>query len=134
MILLDTNICIYIMNNRPEAVRDKFIQYKLSDMAISSITLFELSAGAHKSAKAAENITRLEQFASLIDVLPFDTLAAQKAGWLRHHLRSQGTPIGDMDTLIAAHALALQLTLVTNNEKEFRRVPELSVENWLLDS
>lgn len=134
MILLDTNICIYIMNNRPEAVRDKFIQYKLSDMAISSITLFELYAGAHKSAQAAENITRLEQFASLIDVLPFNALAAQKAGWLRHHLRSQGTPISDMDTLIAAHALALQLTLVTNNEKEFLRVPELSVENWLLDS
>ena len=131
MYLLDTDTCIYIINNKPEAVRSKFRTVSLNEIAISSITLFELDAGARKGNRAEESLQKLEQFASIIQVLPFDAEAARHAGALRQHLREQGTPIGDMDTLIAAHALSVGATVITNNLKEFQRVPELSVENWL---
>jgi tRNA(fMet)-specific endonuclease VapC len=131
MYLLDTNICIYIINNKPDKLRAKFAKLSLSDLAISSITLFELDAGARKGSKAKENLERLEQFASLIQVLPFDAKAARQAGALRQQLRERGKPIGDMDMLIAAQALSLPATVVTNNEKEFSLVPDLRVENWL---
>ena len=131
MFVLDTNICIYIINNKPEKVRAKFAEISLNDIAISSITLFELEAGARKGSKAKENLARLEQFANLIQELPFDAKAARQGGALRQHLREQGTLIGAMDMLIAAHALSINAIVVTNNKKEFDRVPELKVENWL---
>ncbi len=131
MFILDTNICIYIINNKPKAVRKRFKQLNLNDIAISSITLFELNAGAHKSERGKENLLRLEQFASLIQVLPFDAKAAVQAGQLRQNLYKRGLPIGDMDLLIAAHALALEATLVSNNLREFERVEKLITVNWL---
>ena len=131
MYILDTNICIYIINNHPKQVRHKFEQIKLSDIAISSISLFELDAGARKGSKSTDNLLRLEQFASFIQILPFDAKAAKEAGKLRHYLFKKGQPVSDMDMLIAAHALSLSATVVSNNLKEFERVPELSCENWL---
>ena len=118
------------MNNRPAQVREKFEAISLSQIAISSITLFELDAGARKSQKSKENLQRLEQFVKFINVLSFDSIAAQTAGRFRTLLRSQGTPIGDMDTLIAAHVFSINATVVTNNVKEFERVPDLKIENW----
>ncbi|MEM7736426.1 MAG: PIN domain-containing protein [Deinococcota bacterium] len=129
--VLDTNICIYIINQKPVQVRDKFASTSLHDLAISSISLFELDAGARKGSQADANLDKLTRFASLITVLAFDAAAAREAGRLRQHLRSQGTPIRDMDVLIAAHVLSLDAVVVTNNVQEFQRVPELQVENWL---
>ena len=129
--LLDTNTCIFIMNHRPSKVREKFASLDISLIAISSITLFELEWGFRKGSKAKENLERLEGFTSLIDVSAFDALAARKAGELHQHLREHGTPIGDMDLLIAGHALALDATVVTNNVREFSRVQGLVVEDWL---
>jgi tRNA(fMet)-specific endonuclease VapC len=132
MYLLDTNICIYIINQKPETVRTKFEAVSLSDIGISSITLFELDAGARKGSKSKENLKLLEQFASVLQVLPFDAMAAREAGKLRQFLRERGTPIGDMDMLIAAHALSINAVVVSNNVKEFARVPKLKLENWLI--
>ncbi len=131
MYLLDTNTCIFIINHNPPKARARFATVALADIAISSITLFELDAGARKGAKAKTNLTRLEQFAAAINVLAFDATAARKAGELRQHLRESGAPIGDMDTLIAAHALAVGAIVVTNNTSEFSRVPGLVLEDWL---
>ncbi len=134
MYLLDTNTCIFIINDRPSKVREKFATVALRDTAMSSITLFELDSGFRKGAKGAENLLRLEQFISLVQVAPFDAVAAQKSGELRQHLRERGTPIGDLDNLIAGHALALGATVVTNNLREFGRVPGLGLEDWLSDT
>jgi tRNA(fMet)-specific endonuclease VapC len=131
MYLLDTNTCIFIINHNPPTARARFEAVALPDIAISSITLFELDAGARKGTKSNANLIRLEQFAATINVLAFDATAARKAGELRQHLRERGTPIGDMDTLIAAHALAVGATVVTNNLGEFSRVPGLVLEDWL---
>jgi tRNA(fMet)-specific endonuclease VapC len=131
MYLLDTNTCIYIINKKPERVRVKFEAVSLAEIGISSITLFELDAGARKGSKAKENLKVLERFASVLQILPFDAVAAREAGKLRQHLRERGTPIGDMDMLIAAHALSVSGIVVTNNIKEFARVPNLKTENWL---
>jgi len=131
--LLDTNTCIFIINNRPPKAREKFATIELTEMAMSSITLFELDSAFRKGSKAAENLARLEQFISLVQVVPFDAIAAQKAGELRQHLREQGTPVGDLDNLIAGHALSLGATVVTNNLREFGRVPGLGLEDWLSD-
>jgi tRNA(fMet)-specific endonuclease VapC len=131
MYVLDTNTCIYIINHNPPNARARFEAVALSEIAISSITLFELDAGARKGAKAKANLVRLERFAAAINVLAFDASAARKAGELRQRLRELGTPIGDMDTLIAAHALAVGATVVTNNTQEFSRVPGLVLEDWL---
>ncbi|MEM6431416.1 MAG: type II toxin-antitoxin system VapC family toxin [Deinococcota bacterium] len=132
MYLLDTNTCIFIINRRPAQVRHKFTEIQLHELAISSITLFELDFGARKSTKVEDNLAQLDRFTSLVTVLPFDATAAQEAGRLRHYLRQQGTPIGDMDTLIAAHGLSVRATVVTNNTREFERVPDLVVEDWLV--
>lgn len=131
MYLLDTNTCIFIINHNPPSARASFEAVPLSDIAISSITLFELDAGARKGAKAKANLSRLERFADAINVLAFDASAARQAGELRQVLRERGTPIGDMDTLIAAHALSVGATVVTNNTAEFSRVPGLVLEDWL---
>jgi tRNA(fMet)-specific endonuclease VapC len=129
--LLDTNTCIYIINHKPPEARQRFAQISRSDLAISSITLFELSYGVHKSQRINENLASLGRFTALVRVLPFDQQAAELAGALRHQLRTQ--PIGDMDVLIAAHGLSLQAVVVTRNLREFGRVPGLLTENWLAD-
>lgn len=129
--MLDTNICIYIIKRKPQAVLERFLRTKISQIGISSITLSELLYGVSKSSRPAQNQIALTQFTAPLEILPYDDHAAQFYGDLRAHLEKKGTPIGSLDMLIAAHALAVSCTLVTNNEKEFNRVANLKVANWL---
>lgn len=128
--LLDTNICIYIIKKNPLAVREHFLRNTNNDIAISSIVVAELAFGASKS-KSDRSTPKLMNFLASIQSVAFDDEAAFKYGKLRHDLESLGTPIGPLDTQIAAHALALDCVLVTNNEREFKRVPGLKIENWI---
>lgn len=128
--LLDTNICIYIINRRPEAVFEHFAGLQAGTVGISSITGGELHYGVSKSG-SARNRRALEKFLAPLDVLPFDDAAMREYGRVRTHLEKKGTPIGSLDMLIAAHALALDVVLVTNNLREFKRVPGLRLENWV---
>ncbi|HLB58092.1 MAG: twitching motility protein PilT [Gammaproteobacteria bacterium RIFCSPHIGHO2_02_FULL_42_13] len=128
--MLDTNICIYLIKKRPENVIDKFQSLKLGDVCFSSITLSELFYGVEKSQRKQKNTSALEKFILPLDILPFDDKAAYQYGALRAYLERKGTPIGSMDLMIAAHALSIRAILVTNNVKEFSRVPKLTLENW----
>ncbi len=127
--LLDTNICIYIINKRPPQVINRFKALPVGEIALSSISAAELAYGVQKSG-SSKNFDALQLFLSPIEILAFDEKAFWAYGKIRAHLEKAGTPIGSMDTLIAAHALALDLTLVTNNQREFSRVDGLRVENW----
>ena len=129
--MLDTNICIYVIKQKPAVVLERFRQTDISEISISSITLSELFHGVSKSSKPEQNLMALMQFVAPLEILPFGGEAAQYYGDLRAHLEMQGTPIGSLDMLIAAHALSNESTLVTNNEKEFNRVPSLKIENWV---
>lgn len=129
--MLDTNTCIYIIKKKPPDVIERFIQTEISQIGISSITLSELSYGVSKSSKPEQNQIALAQFVAPLEILPYGDDAAQYYGTLRTHLEKQGTPIGSLDMLIAAHALSTDCTLVTNNEKEFVRIPNLKIENWV---
>ena len=129
--ILYTNICIYIIKQKPREVFDRFNALEISQIAISSITMSELSYGVHKSSKPHQNQIALAQFAAPLEILPYSDDASQYYGALRTRLEKQGTPIRALDMLIAAHALSLNCTLVTNNEKEFSRVPKLNIENWV---
>jgi len=127
---LDTNSCINVMRTYPPALRERF--NALADqLCISSVTLGELHYGAEKSARRAHNLTALEHFAARLDVLPFDAKAAAHFGQLRAELERAGTPCGPHDTQIGGHARSEGLTLVTNNLREFSRMPGLRVENWV---
>jgi tRNA(fMet)-specific endonuclease VapC len=128
--MLDTNICIYVIREKPAGVLRRFRQTNVKDVCISSITLGELEYGVNRSSQPGRNKLALAAFLAPIQVSPFEDMAAQAYGQVRAVLEKQGTPIGSLDTLIAAHALSLDCTLVTNNEKEFRRVPGLHVQNW----
>ncbi|WP_339094540.1 type II toxin-antitoxin system tRNA(fMet)-specific endonuclease VapC [Deinococcus sp. VB343] len=127
--LLDTNTCIYIINRRPPHVAENFAQHAPDAVGLSSITLAELRYGVTKSG-SAKNAAVLEAFIQPLEIVPFDAEATRHYGSLRSLLEKQGTPIGAMDLLIAAHALALGVTVVTNNVKEFERVEGLELENW----
>ena len=129
--MLDTNICIYVIKNKPEQVLQRFKENLSKGLCISVITLAELEYGIAKSAYQEKNTTALIQFLSILTVLPFDDMAAVEYGGICALLQKQGTPIGTMDMLIAAHAKAEKLVLVTNNISEFQRVPELKTENWV---
>ena len=129
--MLDTNIIAYAKNNRPESVLQRFMEHRPEDMCISAITMAELEFGICKSSKPAQNRLALMMFLSEIQVVPFDGKAAQEYGSIRAELTARGTPIGANDLLIAAHARSLGLTLITNNGREFERVPGLTVENWI---
>ena len=129
--LLDTNVCIYIIKRRPSHVIERFKQTKISQIGISSITLSELLYGVSKSSKPEQNQVALTQFIAPLEILPYDDEAAHCYGDLRALLEKGGTPIGSLDMLIAAQALSIACTLVTNNEKEFNRVPKLKIENWI---
>ena len=129
--MLDTNIIAYAKNNRPESVLQQFMEHRPEDMCISAITMAELEFGICKSSKPAQNRLALMMFLSEIQVVPFDGKAAQEYGSIRAELTARGTPIGANDLLIAAHARSLGLTLITNNGREFERVPGLTVENWV---
>ncbi|CAB5166945.1 VapC toxin protein [Olavius algarvensis associated proteobacterium Delta 3] len=128
--LLDTNICIYLIRKKPLVVIDRIRRKQISQIGISSITLSELVFGIAKSSRPEQNEMALAQFLAPLDILPYDSEAARHYGRLRFYLEKEGTPIGPLDTLIAAHALSLRCILVTNNEKEFQRVPALLIENW----
>ncbi len=128
--VLDTNICIYIINRQPPAVFERFAGLRVGQVAISSITGAELHFGISKT-RSERNRHALEKFLAPLDVLPFEENAMREYGHLRAHLEQKGTPIGALDTLIAAHALSLDCVLVTNNQREFKRVPKLRLENWV---
>lgn len=129
--LLDTNICIYIIKKKPLAIFNKFRSFPLGTVGISSITLAELRYGIEKSSQVQKNKVALEQFLLPLEILDFNFAASVEYGKIRSILERNGTPIGPLDTLIAAHAKSEGLTLVTNNEKEFKRVDQLKVENWI---
>jgi tRNA(fMet)-specific endonuclease VapC len=128
--LLDSNIVIYVIKRRPIEVMSVFNE-NAGRMAISAITLSELCHGAEKSAKVAQNLAVVEEFASLLEVLPYTAKASQHYGAIRTSLEKVGRPIGVNDLHIAAHARSEGLTLVTNNLGEFERVPGLLTENWV---
>lgn len=128
--MLDTNICIYAIKNKPEQVLRRLKDNMQYGLCISAITLAELEHGVEKSLFPERNRAALMQFISILDVLPFDDLAAVKYGEICAHLQKIGKPIGTMDMLIAGHAKAEQMILVTNNVREFERVPGLEIENW----
>jgi len=128
--LFDTNICIFLINRKPETVFRKLRSVPLGEIGISSVSVSELLYGVAKSAAVEKNQAALEKFLLPLDILPYDALAAEHYGPLRAYLESRGTPIGPMDLMIAAHALSQNLMLVTNNLKEFKRVPGLRVEDW----
>ncbi len=128
--LLDTNIAIYVIKRRPAAVMGIFNE-NAGRMAISTITLSELFHGAEKSARVAQNLAIVEEFASLLEVLPYTAKASMHYGSIRSALEKAGQPIGVNDLHIAAHARSAGLTLVTNDVGEFKRVPGLLLENWV---
>ena len=128
--LLDTNIVIYTMKNRPTKVRDQFMLHD-GRMAISSVTLGELVYGAERSSQPDRNLKDIESLLSRMEVLQFDDVAAYHFGQLRADLYNRGLPIGPYDMMIAGHARSRGLILVTNNVAEFERVPGLRIENWV---
>ena len=129
--LLDTNICIYIMKNRPPQVISKFKKFDIGDVAISSITLFELQYGAYKSQNMDKSLEVIQSFIAPLDIIPFGRKAADICGKIRADLQLQGNVIGLADIQIAAIAMGRDYTLVTNNLKEFQRINGLVLENWV---
>jgi tRNA(fMet)-specific endonuclease VapC len=127
--MLDTNICIFTIKNKPQQVRDAFNRHH-GQLCISSVSLMELIYGAEKSANPERNLVVVEGFAARLEVLPYDELAASHTGQLRAELARNGTPIGPYDQLIAGHARSRGLIAVTNNLREFDRVPGLRIEDW----
>ena len=128
--LLDTNMVIYVMKRRPIEVLSQFND-NAGRMALSAITLSELYHGAEKSAKVAQNLEVVEEFASLVQVLAYGTKASQHYGAMRSQLEKAGQPMGVNDLHIATHARSEGLVVVTNNTSEFSRIPGLMVENWV---
>lgn len=128
--MLDTNICIYVMKTYPPSVRDRF-NALAEQLCISSITLGELHYGAEKSARRVENLTVIAHFTARLEVLPFGDRAAAHYGQVRAELERAGTPCGPHDMQIGGHARSEGLIVVTNNLREFARMPGLRVENWL---
>ena len=130
-VLLDTNICIYMIKNKPLEVRKHFERFVPRDIAISSITVAELQYGVEKNAAREKNALALEAFLLPLEIAPFDMDSALAYGKIRAEQESQGKPIGSMDMLIAAQAIAQDFTLITHNLKEFDRVPGLRCETWV---
>lgn len=128
--MLDTNICIYAMKKKPEKVLRRLKEELDDGVCISSITLAELEYGMKHSSNPAKNEQALLRFLVPFSILPFGSTAASEYGEIRAYLQDQGTPIGPLDMLIAGHARAEKMILVTNNVREFERVPGLEIENW----
>ncbi len=129
--MLDTNICIYIIKHKPEKVIERFLKLDPKEICISSITFAELSYGAEKSLEKIKNHIALTLFLSNLEIKSFDMKAAEEYGYVRAELEAKDSPIGSLDTEIAAHARSLGLILVTNNTREFERVEGLKFENWV---
>ena len=128
--LLDTNICIYIIKKKPAEVFEKFKSLAIGDVGISSITLAELQYGIEKSSNSLKNREALEKFLTPIEIVDYGYEATVEYGIIRAELEKKGIPIGPLDTLIASHAKSLDVILVTNNVREFERIPGLKIENW----
>lgn len=128
--MLDTNICIYVIRDRPAGLRDRFNELS-EQLCVSTITLAELNFGAEKSARPIENCNILEEFLARLEIQPFSADAAFHYGRIRAELERAGRPIGLHDMLIGAHARSKGFTLVTNNRREFDRIPGLAIENWI---
>ena len=128
--MLDTDICIYVLKNRPPGLRERFNRLA-EELCISAITLAELSYGVEKSSRRDENRRAVDRFAARLDVLPFSAEAALHYGQVRAELERSGRPAGAHDMLIGAHARSAGLIIVTNNVREFERIPGLRVENWV---
>lgn len=128
--MLDTNACIYIIKQKPRKVLERFHDYKIGDIGISSITLAELQYGVSKSLHPQKNQQALNEFILPLELADFDEDAARAYGEIQTSLEKHGTPIGSMDTLIGAHAVSLGVTLVTNNIREFKRIKNLSLADW----
>ena len=127
--MLDTNICIFTIKNKPQIVREAFNLHD-GQLCISAVTLMELIYGAEKSATPEKNLAVIEGLAARLQVLPFDNEAAAHTGMIRSELAKAGTPIGPYDQMIAGHARSRGLIVVTNNLREFERVKGLRVEDW----
>lgn len=130
--MLDTNICIYILKNNDKSLIKKFNDFKYGDICISSIAYSELVYGVEKSARRDENMKNLLKFLSCIKICDYDVNASNEYGKIRCDLEKNGNAIGSMDMLIASHAKALGITIVTNNAREFERVKGLKIENWIV--
>lgn len=129
-LMLDTNVCIYIIKQQPATVLKRFLEFQIGDIGISSITLSELRYGVAKSRHREKNAKALDEFIIPLEVVSFDEEAAHVYGDIRTTLEKAGTPIGAMDMLIAAHAVSLGTTLVTSNTREFIRIPTLNIIDW----
>ena len=131
MYMLDTNIIVKAIRQKEPPLRQKLLNLSQGDLCISSITYAELIYGVYRSSNPEKNLRSLHALLSWISILPFDTSAAECAGKVMAYLAARGTPIGDRDALIAGHAFSLGLPIVTNNVREFERVPGLQIEDWL---
>ena len=129
--LLDTNICIALIRQKPKEIINKLTAYRPGDIGVSTITIAELVHGAQRSKQIEQNMTALDQFLLPLEVVDFDQNAVGAYGHIRTYLENKGALIGSMDMLIAAHALSLDVTLVTNNTREFKRTPDLKLEDWM---
>ena len=129
--MLDTNICIALIKNRPEAIRSRLSRFSPEEVGISGIVAAELWFGVEHSQKKKQNTAALKDFLEYVTLLDWPCEASNTYGQIRAWIQKKGTPIGAMDLLIASHALFLDVVLVTNNTKEFERVPGLKIENWL---
>ena len=129
--LLDTNTCIYVINKKPTAVVERIQTKRPEQIAISTVTQAELEYGIARSKHPEQNRVALLEFLLPFLILDFDQMAAVQYGLIRSYLESKGKPIGPMDLLLAAQARSRDLVLVTNNEKEFRRIEGLKIENWI---
>ena len=130
-LMLDTSVCIELIRRHPVAMLERLQSHAVGDIGISVITLAELEYGVSKSRDPRRNRDALRQFVEPLEVAPFEAHATAAYGRIRATLEEQGRPIGAMDLLIAAHALALRVVLATTNEREFERVSGLRVETWL---
>jgi tRNA(fMet)-specific endonuclease VapC len=129
--MLDTNICVGLIRQKPKNLIKKVVAHALGDIGLSTITVAELMHGAEKSNQLEQNMRALEQFLLPFEVVDFDQSASRQYGALRAYLEKNGNVIGSMDMLIGAHALSLGVVLVTNNTKEFKRIPNLKIEDWM---
>jgi tRNA(fMet)-specific endonuclease VapC len=130
--MLDTNICIYVIKNYPPKLRERFNRLA-EQLCISTVTLAELVYGAEKSSRRLENLQAVEQFSARLEILAFPPKAAVHFGQIRADVERRGQPVGPFDMLIGAHARAEGLTVVTNNTREFPRLPGVQVEDWMDD-
>lgn len=129
--MLDTNTCIGLIRQKPQSLIERLTDYAPGDVGVSTITVAEFAHGAQKSSQVEQNISALEQFLLPIKVADFNQRASDAYGWVRAFLERQGNVIGSMDVLIGAHALSLDVILVTNNTGEFKRIPNLKMEDWM---